>query len=82
MARSTDQNDILRHFWKQSERRQATPFNVNAAEWPPQVLKEEIKQYGAERVWAAGIKALGYPPTWTTGESEVSRILGVLELGD
>lgn len=37
-----------------------------------------IQQHGKDRVWQAGIDALGYPATWIHQKTEVEQIEAVI----
>ena len=45
----------------------------NLESWPA-IVRPLVKQYGAWRVWNAGLLSLGYPPTWIMNVREL-RIL-------
>lgn len=41
--------------------------------WPRQ-LEPLVAKHGAEKVYAAGIEALGYPPTWADSLREATVV--------
>ena len=45
----------------------------------PSVIQGLISTYGADRVWSAGINALGYPPSWMVGNIEALAISAQLK---
>ena len=53
-------------------------IDFEAVQWP-ESLQPEVARYGAQRVYEAGIKSLGYPPTWATQEYEFTAIFNALE---
>lgn len=42
------------------------------AGWPMH-LRLAVEAHGGDAVYEAGIAALGYPPTWTVGPSELAK---------
>jgi hypothetical protein len=44
----------------------------------PHMLQPVIATHGVAAVWAAGLRTLGYPPTWITGHTEAMPLLAAL----
>lgn len=54
------------------------PVLANISEWPAQ-LRFLIESYGFARVWEAGLRVLGFPPTWIHATNEAEAVLAALE---
>ncbi len=52
-------------------------IDVDLSLWPPQ-LHSDVKQHGAPAVWAAGIEANGFPPTWIHTGKEIMAVRRIL----
>lgn len=47
------------------------------SDWHP-LLHDAVRTHGELNVYAAGLHALGYPPTWIHRQSECNTVLAAL----
>jgi len=45
----------------------------------PRLLLQAVEVHGAGVVWATGLDALGYPPTWAHSFKEVDLVLKAIK---
>lgn len=45
----------------------------------PELLKDDVDQFGVQRVWNVGLSVLGYPVTWCHTNPEAMRVHEALE---
>lgn len=45
----------------------------------PRLMAGTVERHGEAEVWAAGLEALGFPPTWVTTAEEWRRVVETLQ---
>lgn len=51
---------------------------ANLESWT-ELLREVVKQYGPDRVWAVGLRVLEYPPTWVNEPMKAIEVVKALQ---